>query len=64
MPKQCPECASIAQDDIGYCPACACALHAEPSSRLGKLWQSLAVIAASASIAGAAIFYFWRENGR
>ena len=64
MPKQCPECASFTQDDIGYCPACACSLQAEPSSRLGKLWQSLAVLVASVSIVGAAIFYFWRESGR
>jgi len=63
MPKQCPECASVTQDDLGYCPACACALPVA-SSRLGKLWQSLAVLAASLGVAGAAIFYFWRDNGR
>ena len=64
MPKQCPECASITQNDLGYCPSCACKLHAEPSTRTGKVWQFLAVFVAGISAAGAAIFYFWRDNGR
>lgn len=64
MPKQCPDCATYTADDIGYCPACACSLTRDTASRIGKLWQALAMLVASASIAGATVFYFWRESGR
>ena len=64
MPKQCPECSSFADDDVGYCPGCACMLEDQPISRLSQLWSSLALLAASLSIAGAACFYFWRDHGR
>jgi len=64
MAKQCPDCASFTDNDLGYCRACARDLHGEDVSRVGRVWQSMAMIAASASIAGAAIFYLWRESGR
>jgi len=64
MPKQCPECRTLADDDVGYCPGCAFSMEDVPASRFAELWRSLALVAASLSIAGAAAFYFWRESGQ
>lgn len=64
MPKQCPDCASFTDDDLRYCRACARDLQGEDVSRFTRVWQSMAMIVASASIAGAALFYFWRDSGR
>ncbi len=64
MPKQCPECRSVTDDDIGYCPGCAYRLADKPdSSRLKQLWQYLAVAAATGSVA-ASIAYLWQARSR
>jgi hypothetical protein len=59
MPKQCPDCRSVAQDDIGYCPACARRLGdlLEPRPFM-QFWQYVAVGAATASIF-TSIAYYW-----
>jgi len=58
MPKECPECRTITDDDIGYCPACACQLKLKPDSvRLVRLWQYAAVAAAIGSVAASALHF-------
>ena len=64
MPKQCPECRSVADDDIGYCPGCACKLGNAPAqSRFKQLWQFIAVAAATGSVA-AGVAYLWQDRTR
>jgi len=64
MPKQCPECRTVTEDDIGYCPGCACRLADRPEpSRLKQLWQYIVVAAATGSVA-ASIAYFWQDRSR
>ncbi len=58
MPKHCPECRTVTDDDIGYCPACAHQLQLEPDSvRLVRMWQYAAVAAAIGSVAASALHF-------
>jgi hypothetical protein len=59
MPKQCPDCRTIAEDDIGYCPGCARPLGdlMEPSG-FKQFWQYIAIGAAAASVV-TSFAYYW-----
>jgi len=58
MPKHCPECSTVTDDDIGYCPACACQLKHDPDSvRPVRRWQYAAVAAAIGSVAASALHF-------
>jgi hypothetical protein len=48
MAKQCPDCHTRADDDLGYCGACGCPLQKPP---VPSLWPYLAVVAVAGSLA-------------
>ncbi|MBZ5609935.1 MAG: hypothetical protein LAP38_16870 [Acidobacteriia bacterium] len=60
MAKQCPDCRSVAEDDIGYCGACGCQLpRTRQTSSRSSVWQYVAVVAAVGG-AGASILFLLR----
>lgn len=60
MPKQCPDCRSIAQDDIGYCGACGSRVM---EYRTPSFWPRLAVLAAAMGGIIASVLAFWKDGG-
>jgi len=64
MAKQCPDCRTVTQDDIGYCPACGGGLaNTSQPARLSRALPLLAALAATGSIA-ASLLYIWQNQAR
>ncbi|HLG99336.1 MAG TPA: hypothetical protein VKX49_23700 [Bryobacteraceae bacterium] len=60
MPKQCPECRSIASEDIGFCPACACQLGTGGDPwQSARQWQQMAAGIALGAVAGTMLYFWW-----
>jgi hypothetical protein len=61
MAKQCPECRSVADDDLGYCGACGRRFTQKRPTLVRSMWQYALAFAAAGGIA-ASILSFLRGS--